>query len=723
MTPKPEHSFGSSWKELITHDESRQHFQFASIFVIFAFISGFMTVMNFFTGWRQALIIATLTFTILNILNALLEMLGNRITQKIARVLFAIEIIALFTFFVINGQPKGFSTLWAALLPTCGLLIYKGRAGSLISGIQFVILVFLFYFPAGQQLLRFEYTDVFMMRFPVLYAAFYVVGAFFELTRHYTQKELTATRDRYKQENFRIIQVLADEYKSVMSVDLESGKMDIYSGHITFPPEVIGKSFYDSIASFAENIVSEGSREQFKEFFAKENILNNLGNGSSSTLTFISDIDGVERYNQAKIVRIPEESGQTRQVIVAFSDADAFIREQQQIQQELLVQRSKAEAASKAKTDFLFNMSHDIRTPMNAIIGFTNMAIKEADNPDKVRKCLQNVRLSGNMLLSLINDILDMSRIESGKVNITPVHADMETIFENIQSVMANLAATKDIGLSFDVSGIRDRYVYADKARVDRILVNLVSNAIKYTEGSGTVQVRCEQTESSDPDCGIYRFTVKDNGIGMSEEFQKQMFEAFAREDNSTVRSIQGTGLGLSLVKKLSDIMGGSISCDSKLGIGSEFTVTLPFKLREKDAAEAESADAVCNYDIHADGKRVLLVEDNELNREITTYILEDKGMVIESASDGAEAVRMISEKGPDQYDLILMDIQMPVMNGFEAAAQIREMYPDSRIPIIALSANAFEEDRQKSRDSGMNGHISKPINTSELDAVLSNVL
>ena len=714
----------TQWRDLITHEDTRQHFQFIWIFLIMAFISAFMTVMNYITGWREALMVATLTFSLLNIINAALEYLGNNTVQKIPRVLFAVEIIALFTFFVINGQPKGFSTLWAALLPTCGLLLYRGVVGSLISGIQFAILVFLFYFPAGQQLLNFEYTDVFMMRFPVLYAAFFIVGLFFELVRHYTQQELKAARDRYKDENFRIMQVLADEYGVVVSVNMEDGSMDFYSGKQFKPTTPENKSFFEYMEMFADGMVTSESRNHFKEFFAKDNIRKTLRCDSSAILTFASDVSGAERYFQARVVGVPEKNGDVKQFVVAFSDADTFVREQQRIQQELRTQRAKAESASKAKTDFLFNMSHDIRTPMNAIIGFTNMAIKEADDPVKVCESLRKVSLSGNMLLSLINDILDMSRIESGKVNITATPTDVETIFDDIRSVMANLAASKDIELTFDISSIHDRYVYADKPRIDRILVNLVSNAVKYTEGYGRVKVRCEQVAGGTMNGSrLYRFSVQDNGIGMSEEFQRQMFEEFAREENSTVRGVQGTGLGLPLAKKLTEIMGGTITCESQQGVGSTFIVTLPLKLQENAPSEEESAEARRIANIDVSGRRVLLVEDNELNREIATYLLEEKGMTVECAVDGREAVTRLSENGPDRYDFVLMDIQMPIMNGYEASEKIRAMYPDSRLPIIALSANAFEEDRHRSLAAGMNDHVSKPIDMNELLKSLSKFI
>ena len=727
-----------SWSELITHEDSRQHLQFICVFIIMAFISGFMTVMNYYTGWRGALMHATMYFSAFNVLNALLEFFGGPTIRKIPRVLFAVEIICLFTFFIINGEPKGFSALWALLMPACGLLLYKGSVGSMIAGLQLAIIVFLFYIPAGQQMLNYAYNDVFMMRFPVLYTAFFIVGFFFEMVRHYTQQELASARDRYQklyadeevranretETNYRIMHILSDQYRVVLSVEVDSGKVDVYSGQSYINPSLNGLSFSNAMALYRNNWVSKECRENFEQFFSKDNILDSLEYNTSSVMTYSAyNISGEERYLQAKIIKIPQEDGGVGQIIVTFSDTDSFVRQQQQIQQELRIKRLEADSANKAKTDFLFNMSHDIRTPMNAILGFTNMAIAESDNPDKVRESLHKVRLSGNMLLTLINDILDMSRIESGKVRINEARVDLASVFDNTQSVMSDLAASKDISLSFDTSGIRDRYVYADKPRIDRILVNLVSNAVKYTGRNGAVEVSCRQSGESEPGQGTYIFVVKDNGLGMSEEFQKQMFVEFAREENPTAKDVQGTGLGLPLVKKLTEIMRGSISCDSTLGVGSTFVITLTFRLQTESEIEEQKANVQTYTSADFKDKRVLLVEDNELNREIASYILEEHGMTVEWAENGNEALRVLSEKGPGSYDFILMDIQMPVLNGYEAAERIRKTYPDSAIPIVAMSANAFEEDRQKSFASGMNDHVSKPIDINELLKTLARFI
>ena len=384
-----------------------------------------------------------------------------------------------------------------------------------------------------------------------------------------------------------------------------------------------------------------------------------------------------------------------------------------------------AESANKAKTEFLFNMSHDIRTPMNAIMGFTNMAIKYIDDKEKLADCLAKTQEAGDLLLTLINSILDMSRIESGNVKTEENVGDVCLSFANIESTLKELADLKGIDLSFEIGDIKDRFVYADYERCSRIFVNITTNAIKYTKSGGYVKVRCEQVGEAKDGYASYKYTFEDNGIGMSEEFQKHVFEQFSREENSTISGIQGSGLGLALCKSFVELMNGTIGCESKQGVGSTFTVILPFRLQSSNVLEY--IDPKTNMPVQVDGetqeetrldfkgKLALLVEDNELNREIAVDILEDEGLFVETAEDGSVAVKLMKEKGPDHYDFILMDIQMPIMGGYEATELIRKMYPDANIPIIALSANAFAEDREASIAAGMNDHVAKPINTKEL--------
>ena len=383
--------------------------------------------------------------------------------------------------------------------------------------------------------------------------------------------------------------------------------------------------------------------------------------------------------------------------------------------------KERAESANRSKTSFLFNMSHDIRTPMNAIVGFTNMAVKNIDDRDKVMECLKKTQTSSELLLSLINDILEMSRIESGKKELVLEKGNMYEAFSYVDSIMAELAKPKNIELSFEVNDIRDADVLVDKTRFNRVILNLGTNAIKYTQNGGRVKLTASQLDREEGDTRFYKLTVEDNGMGMSEEFQKHMFEEFSRELTSTTSGIQGTGLGLSVTKAFVDIMGGSIACESEQGKGTTFTVILPMTVcaaAETDAREASGEEEVSES---LKGKRVLLVDDNELNREIAADILtEDAGLSVETADDGTTAVDYMRKMGPDYVDFILMDIQMPYMNGYDATRAIREMYPHSRIPIIALSANAFAEDKQKSLEAGMDDHIEKPINVNRLLKAMS---
>ena len=382
-------------------------------------------------------------------------------------------------------------------------------------------------------------------------------------------------------------------------------------------------------------------------------------------------------------------------------------------------------SASRAKTAFLNSMSHDIRTPLNAITGFNNMALKALGNDEaKVRDCLEKIGRSSDSLLVIINDILEISRIEAGKFIISEDKGDVMYSFANIESMMKQVASGAGISLKFSFGPIDDRYVICDFSHCARVFTNIISNAIKYTGRGGHVVVNCSQTGRRDDGYGIYTYTFKDDGIGMSEEFQKQLFTPFTRERTSTVSRIQGTGLGLALCKDLVEAMGGTISCESRQGEGSTFTVVLPFKIQEGQEyvdPYAEDNAAVRKF---LEGKRLLLVEDNELNREIATAILEEMGATIESADDGTVAVEMMKAPDADKYDLVLMDVQMPILNGYDATRQIRALgTPASRVPIVAMTANAYDEDRKHALAAGMNGHIAKPLDIPSMQNTLAGVL
>lgn len=382
---------------------------------------------------------------------------------------------------------------------------------------------------------------------------------------------------------------------------------------------------------------------------------------------------------------------------------------------------SSAEKSSLAKTTFLNNMSHDIRTPLNAITGFNDMALRELgkDN-DKVRSCLIKVSRSSETLLKLISDILEISHIETGKVKLAEDNVDIMFSFMGIESMLKEIARESGIGLQFTFGTVEDKFVIYDSSHVTRIFTNLISNAIKFNQYGGWVRVRCEQIGRSDKDHGLYRYTVEDNGIGMSEEFQEHMFEQFTRENTTTASRVQGIGLGLAMCKDLTELMGGTITCTSIKGKGTTFTVTLPFKLQD---GRNYSIPEMGNRHIIREfiGKKVLLVEDNELNSEIAASILEEMGFTVTFAKDGSVAVQIMSAAVPGDFDVILMDIQMPVLDGYEATRQIRALGTEiSKIPIIAMTANAFEEDRQQAIDCGMNDHIAKPVNPQLMAATIA---
>ena len=383
-----------------------------------------------------------------------------------------------------------------------------------------------------------------------------------------------------------------------------------------------------------------------------------------------------------------------------------------------------AEASNRAKTLFLNNMSHDIRTPMNAIIGFNGIAMRNVGMDDKkVTDALQKISKASDYLLDLINDILEVSRIESGTFSIQEENANIYSSFENIEPVMEELAADKSITLSFNVENIKDRYVICDKIHVNRIFVNIIGNAIKYTNRGGYVKVNCRQLNRQG-DIGYYEYTFEDNGIGMSKEFLKTAFDRFSREDNNMVNKIQGTGIGLSLCKTMTNMLQGTISVESELGKGSKFTVILPFKIQKVENYHKEMSNI--EVDLQEDdfiGKHILLVDDNEMNREIAIDLLEENGFTVTCANDGLQAYNRVKAMGGRYFDLILMDIQMPIMDGYESARKIREFLRGEPLPIIAVSANAFEEDRRKSLEAGMNEHLAKPIDMNKLKVALKQFM
>ena len=383
----------------------------------------------------------------------------------------------------------------------------------------------------------------------------------------------------------------------------------------------------------------------------------------------------------------------------------------------------EAKNANEAKTRFLFNMSHDIRTPMNAIIGFSELLEKHIDEKDKAIDYLGKIKSSSNFLLSLINYVLEMARIESGKLVLKKEVRCVTDLIESLTDVFEPGVKKKFITYSCETD-IQHKYVICDEIKVREIFINIIGNSVKYTPEGGKISVSVKEEPFEKENYIAYRIIVEDNGIGMSKEYLPHIFEEFSREHTSTESKVTGTGLGLPIVKSLIDMMGGTIEVESQLGCGTKMTVVLPFEiasekqiLEEKQKEKEKISDSIL-------GKRVLLAEDNELNVEIAMTVLKENGLKAERAANGKQCIEMLKKMPEDYYDMILMDIQMPEMDGYEATKLIRNL-DDARadIPIVAMTANAFEEDRQKALENGMNAHVSKPVDMNMLFKVMAQIL
>ena len=403
--------------------------------------------------------------------------------------------------------------------------------------------------------------------------------------------------------------------------------------------------------------------------------------------------------------------------MIGTRNIDDLIKKERLQKEQLKEAYIRAENASKAKTDFLNSMSHDIRTPMNVILGYNQLMKRQLTDPVLV-DYQKKIEQSGNLLLSIINDVLNMARIESGKSVLSESSESIVDMVEEVTNVFGAMALEKEIVLDTKID-IVHKQVLCDSTKVKEILMNLIGNAIKYTHSGGRVSVDVKELECSKDGYGTYQIQIIDTGIGMSESFIPTLFEAFTREATS---DIIGTGLGMPIVKKLVDMMGGTIDVESKLGKGSTFTITIDHKLVDEERSETKQKDLM-NSEYSLKGKHVLLAEDNELNAEFAKIILEDCGLHVDLARDGLECVGKVVQKPVGSYDFILMDIQMPNMNGYLATQKIRTIPEKNTIPIIAMSANAFDEDKKQALNAGMDGYISKPIDMDKLQSQIIEIL
>ena len=657
----------------------------------------------------------------------------------------------------------------------------------------------------------------------------------------------------------KVINALAENYSNVFSVYPEKDAADVVKleGYVTDQINKSSKNFRLTaiVGNYARDRVHPEDKRAFIDYLSVRNLTKVLTGEKSVDYTYRVFADGETHHYNAHIVRVSAD-GEPLRLVMGFRNIDSIIAEQEKSRKTLEDALDAAQHANRAKTTFLNNMSHDIRTPMNAIIGFTALAASHIENTEQVKEYLGKIQVSSNHLLSLINDILDMSRIESGKVKIEEKEVHLPDILHDLRTIVQSDIKAKQLDFFIDTMDVRDEDIICDKLRLNQVLLNILSNAMKFTAPGGQVSVKITESEGAPDGSAYFTFRVKDTGIGMSKEFQKHIFEPFERERTSTVSGIQGTGLGMAITKNIVDMMGGTISVNSEVGVGSEFIVELTFRTTGKkivyepipqlqgagalvvdddmdccvsvckmlteigmrpewtssgreavvrtqyacdrgepfnvyivdwlmpdmngietvrrirrvigenkpiivltsydweeveeeareagvthfiskpifmsDLREALSSPFVKQVIEETDepeydftGKKILLVEDNELNREIAEEILTEEGFKVDTVTDGTYAVERMRSAKPGDYDVILMDIQMPQMDGYEATRLIRCLpgeYPKT-VPIIAMTANAFEEDRRKAFAAGMNGHVAKPINVPKLLDTIEGIL
>ncbi len=694
---------------------------------------------------------------------------------------------------------------------------------------QYTIYIF---FPASQ---------VFLKR--NIICGVYVLVAFLIYILHIFGKSNAEKRLlEQQQKRLRIINAIGRAYSSITLVDLKRQTVEIiksiYSIDQNHTIDKLSKTYQKQRVT---EIVAEDYRKEYLSFIDMTTVVERLGNNDS--LSYTCQLTNGKWMLSLIVPQRYDEQGNLDAVLVANRDVTKQKEHELEQDKNLRNALASAEHANKAKTIFLNNMSHDIRTPMNAIIGFTALAVTHIDNKEHVLEYLKKINTSGKHLLSLINDILDMSRIERGNVKIEEVETHLPDVLHDLRAIIQGNIGGKQQDLYIDTQDVIHEDIITDKLRLNQVLLNIMSNAVKFTQVGGTINVRISEKPSEKEGYGIYEFRIKDNGIGIDKEFQEHIFDSFARERTVTESGIQGSGLGLAIAKNIIDMMGGTIVLNSEKGKGSEFVVTLECKfaetqqnydsipelegvralvvdddvntcmsvskmlrklemktdwttsgkeavIRAKEAFEEQQAFGVYIIDwmmrdmngieivrrirrvigddtpiiiltaydwtdIEAEareagvtafiakplfmselrdvlkspmkqntkieiehskvhkGKKILLVEDNELNREIAVTILEDAGMIVDTANDGTDAVERMVSATEDQYDLILMDIQMPRMDGYTATKEIRTLNNNKKanIPIVAMTANAFEEDKEKALKTGMNGHLAKPIN------------
>ena len=518
-----------------------------------------------------------------------------------------------------------------------------------------------------------------------------------------------------------IIQSMAEIYFAVYYIDIENDTFVELKTKDSIK-NVLGESVSAKYALelMADKMVEPEFVKPMREYVDLSTLQERMGDKNYVTIKYRGK---TTKWSQGYMIPAGYDSdGKMTHVVYAARTIHREMEATEKHEREIQKARDEAESANAAKTSFLFNMSHDIRTPMNAIMGFTTLLRKNIDNEKTREDYLNKIESSSNVLLSIINNVLEMARIEKGTVELIEKPTDLDSIIHSLHDIIYEQILKKGIELTKEFNVTHNIFI-GDETKLREIYMNILSNSYKYTEPGGKIHVQVDELPSEREGYSIYRTTISDTGIGMSEEFLPHLFEEFARENDSKGNNIEGTGLGMSIVKRLVEMMGGTIDVKSKLGEGTTFVVDLPHKI-VTEPVNIEHHPKQIDEKLF-EGKRILLAEDNDLNAEIAIDILAEVGLTADHVRDGKECCRMLEESSDGYYDLILMDIQMPIMNGYEATETIRGMKNKikANIPIVAMTANAFAEDKKKAIEVGMNGHLAKPINTSSLFIEIAKVL
>ena len=534
-------------------------------------------------------------------------------------------------------------------------------------------------------------------------------------------EEFPVTLGKQVKKTRQALHALGTAYYHISRLNLKTKKIELVKRSRKMDLDIKDNTAdWDPQFEIIEDIIAEPFVQKYIDFFDIQTMAARLHNKESMSSEFKKK-NGLWFLSMI-IPQSYDKNGNVTSVLIANRDVTDEKKRELRQEEELREAKLKAECANKAKSSFLYNMSHDIRTPMNAIIGYADLAIRHLQETEKLGRYLEKIQICGKELLSMLGNVLDLARIENNKVEMEYTVSNVHECFENCVTMFQQQAESKNQTLSL-TEQVMYPYVYMDAPHLSEICLNIISNAIKYTNTGGTISCNVLQEPGKEDWCNM-SITITDNGIGMSEEFQKLIFESFERERNTTSSHIEGSGIGMSITKKLVELMDGTIEVKSKQGEGSSFIVTVPCrKALKEDTPEKKNTNRHNKNCLN--GVRILLVEDNEINTEIARELLTEEGCIVETADDGVACIDMVEKAEADYYKMILMDIQMPVMNGYDAALAIRKLKDakKSRIPIVAMTANAFAEDIQKVRSVGMNDHVAKPVDMNILVSTMMKYL